>query len=135
MSLAECQNNPIDVNFHLQIFLEMFDKKSADTFWSKMKGGGKCPPSCQLGQKQLLPLFSELQFFWPPCPDFINNLKLAPKINSQYVRWKFSHKLAYLGQLPTISSHKELSNTLTLKVKFLVKPNFFKLWNSKVFTW
>ena len=97
----------------------------------KRKGGGKCPPSCQLGQKQLLPSFSELQFFWPPCPDFINNLKLAPKINSQYVRWKFSHKLAYLGQLPTISSHKELSNTLTLKVKFLVKPNFFKLWNRK----
>ena len=51
--------NEIDVNFHLQFFLEMFDKKSADTFCSKIKGGGKCLPSCQLGQKQLLPLFSE----------------------------------------------------------------------------
>ena len=60
MSLVECQNNPIDVNFHRQIFLEVFDKKSAaDTFRSKRKGVGKCPPSCQLGQNQLLTLFSE----------------------------------------------------------------------------
>ena len=29
MSLAGCQINPIDVNFHLQIFLEIFDKNSA----------------------------------------------------------------------------------------------------------
>ena len=27
MSLAECQINPIDVNFHLQKSLEIFDKK------------------------------------------------------------------------------------------------------------
>ena len=27
MSLAGSQINPIDVNFHLQIFLEIFDKK------------------------------------------------------------------------------------------------------------
>jgi hypothetical protein len=30
--LADCQNNPIDVNFHLQKSLEIFDKKSADKF-------------------------------------------------------------------------------------------------------
>ena len=29
MSLAGCQINPIDVNFHLQKSLEIFDKKSA----------------------------------------------------------------------------------------------------------
>ena len=29
MSLAGCQIKPIDVNFHLQNSLEMFDKKSA----------------------------------------------------------------------------------------------------------
>ena len=29
MSLAGCQINPIDDNFHLQIGLEIFDKKSA----------------------------------------------------------------------------------------------------------
>ena len=29
MSLAGCQINPIDVNFHLQKTLEIFDKKSA----------------------------------------------------------------------------------------------------------
>ena len=38
MSLAECQNNPIDVNFHLQIFLEVFDKKSASDTFPKGKG-------------------------------------------------------------------------------------------------
>ena len=30
MSLAGCQINPIDVNFHLQNSLEIFDKDSAD---------------------------------------------------------------------------------------------------------
>ena len=35
MSWAECQNNPIDVNFHLQKSLEIFEKNSADKIWSK----------------------------------------------------------------------------------------------------
>ena len=30
MSWAGCQINPIDVNFHLQESLEIFDKNSAD---------------------------------------------------------------------------------------------------------
>ena len=30
MSLAACQINPIDTNFHLQKSLEIFDKNSAD---------------------------------------------------------------------------------------------------------
>ena len=43
MSLAECQNNPIDVNFHIQESLEIFDKNSADKFWSKKDKGGIVP--------------------------------------------------------------------------------------------
>ena len=39
MSLAGCQINPIDVNFHLQKSLEIFDKKSADKIWSKKDKG------------------------------------------------------------------------------------------------
>ena len=39
MSLAECQNNPIVPNFHLQIFFEIFDKNSAEKFWSKKDRG------------------------------------------------------------------------------------------------
>ena len=35
MSLAGCQINLIDVNFHLQKSLEIFDKKSVDKIWSK----------------------------------------------------------------------------------------------------
>ena len=35
MSLAGCQINPIDVNFHLQKSLEIFDKNSADKIQSK----------------------------------------------------------------------------------------------------
>ena len=35
MSLAERQINTIDVNFHLQKSLEIFDKNSADKIWSK----------------------------------------------------------------------------------------------------
>ena len=41
MSLAECQNNLVDVNFHLQKSLEIFDKNSADKFQSKNYKGGK----------------------------------------------------------------------------------------------
>ena len=41
MSLAGCQNNPIDVNFHLQIILEIFEKNSADKIWSKKDKGIK----------------------------------------------------------------------------------------------
>ena len=39
MSLAGCQINPIDVNFHLQKSLEIFDKNSADKIWSKKDKG------------------------------------------------------------------------------------------------
>ena len=39
MSLAENEINLIDVNFHLQILLEIFDKNSADKIWSKKDKG------------------------------------------------------------------------------------------------
>ena len=39
MSLAGCQINPIDVNFHLQKSLGIFDKNSADKIWSKKDKG------------------------------------------------------------------------------------------------
>ena len=39
MSLAGCQINPIDVIFHLQKSLEIFDKNSADKIWSKKDKG------------------------------------------------------------------------------------------------
>ena len=35
MSLEGYQINPIDVNFHLQKSLDIFDKNSADKIWSK----------------------------------------------------------------------------------------------------
>ena len=43
MSLAGCQINPINVNFHLQKSLEIFDKNSADKVWSKKDKGWKVP--------------------------------------------------------------------------------------------
>ena len=43
MSLAGCQINPIDVNFHLQKSLEIFDKNSADKIQSKKYKGIKVP--------------------------------------------------------------------------------------------
>ena len=39
MSLAECQINPIDVNFHLQKRLEILDINSAHKIWSKKDKG------------------------------------------------------------------------------------------------
>ena len=48
MSLAGCQIYPIDVNFHLQKSLEIFNKNSAaKNLIQKGQGGGKCPASCQ----------------------------------------------------------------------------------------
>ena len=39
MSLARCQINQIDVNFHLRKSLEIFDKNSADKICSKKDKG------------------------------------------------------------------------------------------------
>ena len=39
MSLTGCQINPIDVNFHLQKSLKIFDKNSAGKIWSKKDKG------------------------------------------------------------------------------------------------
>jgi hypothetical protein len=41
MSLEGCQINPIDVNFHFQKSLEIFDTNSAAKFQSKNYKGGK----------------------------------------------------------------------------------------------
>ena len=41
MSLAGCQIIPIDLNFHLQKCLEMFDKNSTDKIQSLDYKGGK----------------------------------------------------------------------------------------------
>ena len=41
VSLAKCQIHPIDVNFHIQKSLEIFDTYSADEIESQNhKGGG-----------------------------------------------------------------------------------------------
>ena len=39
MSLAKCQTNPNDVNFHLHKCLEIFDKTPTDKIWSKKDKG------------------------------------------------------------------------------------------------
>ena len=44
MSLAGYQINPIDVNFHLQKSLEIFDKNSADKIWFKIDKEIKVSP-------------------------------------------------------------------------------------------
>ena len=41
MSLAGCQIISIDLNFHIQKWLEIFDKNSADKIKSKNYKGGK----------------------------------------------------------------------------------------------
>jgi hypothetical protein len=41
MSLAGSQINPIDVNFHLQKSLDIFDTNSADKIQSQNYEGGK----------------------------------------------------------------------------------------------
>ena len=45
MSLAGCQINPNNVNFHLQKSLEIFDKNSIDKIWSKKDKEKKVSPT------------------------------------------------------------------------------------------
>ena len=49
------QNNPIDVNFHLQKSLEIFEKKSADKFWSNNDKGIKMSQKINFGQNYEIP--------------------------------------------------------------------------------
>ena len=50
MILAGCQIIPIDLNFHLQKCLEIYDKKSADKIQSRnFKGGKSAQPHANQG--------------------------------------------------------------------------------------
>ena len=49
MRLAGCQISRIDVNFHLQKSLEIFDKNSADKVQSKKDKGIKVPSVMLIG--------------------------------------------------------------------------------------
>ena len=51
MGLAGCQINRIDVNFHFQKSLEIFDKKSADKIQSKQDKGVRVPCLMPIGVK------------------------------------------------------------------------------------
>ena len=52
MSLSGCQIQPIDVNFHLQKSLEIFDENSADKIWSKKDKEIRVSPLMQIRVKQ-----------------------------------------------------------------------------------
>ena len=43
MSLSGFQIDPIDIHFHLQKSLQIFDKNSVDKMWSKKDKGVKVP--------------------------------------------------------------------------------------------
>ena len=68
MSLVGCQINLIDVNFHLQKSLEIFDKKSADEIWSKKDKEIKVSP--------IMPIRVKLKFE-RPCFSKSNHTKSA----------------------------------------------------------
>ena len=65
MSLAGCQINSIDINFHLQKSLEIFDKNSAYKVWSKKDKGLKVPSLVPIRGKlpltRIITLMNELQ--------------------------------------------------------------------------
>ena len=54
MSLAGCQINLIDVNFHLQKSLQILDKKSAEKIWSKKDMEIKVSPLMPIRVNQIL---------------------------------------------------------------------------------
>ena len=69
MSLSLCQINPIDVNFHLQKSLEIFDKNSGYKFWSKndkeIKISPLMPIRVKAAQKSCVgPNPQIILFFW-----------------------------------------------------------------------
>ena len=58
MSLAGCQINPIDVNFHLQKSLEVFDKNSADKI--QLKNYKEVNPPCLMPIRVKVPSYSNV---------------------------------------------------------------------------
>ena len=54
MSLSGFQINLIDVNFHLQKSLEIFDKNSPDKIWSKKDKEWKVPSLMPIRVKKTL---------------------------------------------------------------------------------
>ena len=83
MSLAGCQINPIDVNFHLQKSLEIFDKDSADKIWSKKDKGWKVPSLMPIRVKQN----------WDKKLDYWSRLLSEPELGVQRI---VLPKLCYL---------------------------------------
>ena len=63
MSLAGCEINPIDVNFHLQKSLEIVDKNSADKMLSKKCNEIKGSPLIPIKVKQNYMWFIFILFF------------------------------------------------------------------------
>ena len=58
MSLVGCQIDLIDVNFHLQKSVEIFDKNLADKIWSKKYKEWKASPLMPIRVKK----YSKIQF-------------------------------------------------------------------------
>ena len=61
MSLAACQINLIDINFHLQKSLEFYDKNSAVKIWSKNDKEIKVSPLMPIRVKQKQTIATPLQ--------------------------------------------------------------------------
>ena len=65
MSWAGCQNNPINLNFHLQKRLEIFEKNSADKIWSNKDIQVKvpCPVPDRVNTQMLLYLYIDIHIW------------------------------------------------------------------------
>ena len=77
--MAGCQINPIDVNFHLQKSLKMFDKNSAHKIWSKNDKEIKVSP--------LMPIRVNPCMFWELLSRMVFYKQHYPPLNKFKLRF------------------------------------------------
>ena len=103
MSSSGCGIDPIDVNFHLQKSLEIFEKNSTDKIWSNKDKGIKMSP--------------------PPLPNRVN----FPTRNFEFSRLLMEKQRVYIIK-QVIHENSEFGNFwnhLVIRISWLFSQRFF----------
>ena len=139
MSLAECQNNPIDVNFYLQKSLEIFDKKfSWQILIQKGQGVESALPHANKGF-QLRGIYSnlsgEVNLLKPLIKNPFNygkvwkeNLPLAQSLNTyKHSCLPIISRFSFIFQVQFLSNHWEGRGFFNQKFTYEAAISSFKV--------
>ena len=110
--MAGCQINPIDINVYLQKSLEIFEKKSADKFWSKKNKGIKVSPPVPNRAHTLIVCyhrFDEFFFRFLQVDDRLTLAERNERLQNQLrsLKDELSHTTVESGETTMDRIHKE----------------------------